>query len=99
MYSHKFYIKIIICIGFMFSCGGKDVETEASPDIKIKDNDFSEDLNIERNLPEIIDDLRMDIKKLKINPTLMAQGAEPIGTFPKGKKKTEPEPEPETESV
>ena len=46
-------------------------------------------------------DLPMDIKKLKINPTLMAQGAEPIGTFPKGKKKTEPgpEPEPETESV
>jgi len=44
-------------------------------------------------------DLPMDIKKLKINPTLMAQGAEPIGTFPKGKKKTELEPEPESESV
>jgi len=43
-------------------------------------------------------DLPMDIKKLKINPALMAQ-TEPIGTFPKGKKKTEPEPEPETESV
>ena len=43
-------------------------------------------------------DLPMDIKKLKINPALMAQ-TEPIGTFPKGKKKTEPEPEPESEPV
>jgi hypothetical protein len=45
-------------------------------------------------------DLPMEIKKLKINPSLMAVG-EPIGTFPKGKKKTETETEtePETESV
>jgi len=64
MYNHKFYLKIIICIGFTFSCGSKDANTEASPDINIEDNDFSEDLNMARNLPEIIEDLRMDIKKL-----------------------------------
>jgi hypothetical protein len=54
----------------MFSCGNKDVETEASPDVDIErvsgDNStFSENLNVERNMPEIIEDLRRDIKNLK----------------------------------
>ena len=57
----------------MFSCFGKDSDTAASPDTNAEDgvkkknvvaNDFSEDLNVMRNMPEIIEDLRMDIKKL-----------------------------------
>ena len=52
----------------MFSCFGKDPDTIVSPDINAEDNvvdyGFSEDLNVERNLPDIIRNLRMDIKKL-----------------------------------
>ena len=58
----------------MFSCSQKNPGTAVSPDANAKDsikkknvldNDFSEDLNIELNMPEIIEDLRMDIKNLK----------------------------------
>ena len=57
----------------MFSCFQRPPGTAVSPDANaedrikknnILDNDFSEDLNVERNMPEIIEDLRMDIKKL-----------------------------------
>ena len=70
MLNTKLYIIIIICTIFMFSCFGKDPDTAVSPDInaedgvKVVDNDSSEDLNVMRNMPEIIEDLRMDIKKL-----------------------------------
>ena len=58
----------------MFSCSQKNPDTAVSPDANaedsikknnVLDNNFSEDLNIELNMPEIIKDLRMDIKKLK----------------------------------
>ena len=58
----------------MFSCFGKDPDATVSPDTNaedsvkkknVVDNDFSEDLNVMQNLPEIIEDLRMDIKKLQ----------------------------------
>ena len=42
----------------MFSCFGKDPDTAVSPDANTEDNDFSEDLNVERNLPDIIRNLR-----------------------------------------
>ena len=73
MHKTRFYI-IIICTAFMFSCSQKNPGTAVSPDANaedrikknnILDNDFSEDLNIELNMPEIIEDLRMDIKNLK----------------------------------
>ena len=73
MHKTRFYI-IIICAAFMFSCFHKNPDTAVSPDANAKDsikkknvldNDFSEDLNIELNMPEIIEDLRMDIKNLK----------------------------------
>ena len=63
----------------MFSCFGKDPDTAVSPDTNaedsvkkknVVDNDFSEDLNVMRNMPEIIEDLRMDIKKLMLNWTI-----------------------------
>ena len=64
MHNTGLYIIIIICTIFMFSCFGKDPDTAVSPDTNAEDNDFSEDLNVMRNMPEIIEDLRMDIKKL-----------------------------------
>ena len=74
MHNTKFYLTIIICVLLIFSCGGKDDETEASPDVNIESNmkkgngdssTFSEDSNIERNMPEIVEDLRRDIKNLR----------------------------------
>ena len=64
MHNTRLYIIIIICTIFMSSCFHKDPDTAASPDTNAEDNDFSEDLNVMRNMPEIIEDLRMDIKKL-----------------------------------
>ena len=64
MYNTRLHIIIIICTILMFSCFGKGPDTEVSPDNDTEDNDFSEDLNVMRNMPEIIEDLRMDIKKL-----------------------------------
>ena len=75
MQNANFYLKVIFCGIILFSCGGKKSTAEVSPDAD--DNEmqessfggneyvFSEDSNVERNMPEIIEDLRMDIKKLK----------------------------------
>jgi len=55
----------------MFSCGGKDAGNEASPDVNLDDKingsnyDLSQNSVVEKNMPEIIEDLRMDIKNLK----------------------------------
>jgi hypothetical protein len=54
----------------MFSCGRKDAEIEASPDVQVEkenvdDSTFSEDLNVGRNISEIVEDLRRDIKNLQ----------------------------------
>ena len=70
MHNTKLLLITIVYTLFMFSCGGKDDETEASPDVDVErvsgDNStFSENLNVERNMPEIIEDLRRDIKNLK----------------------------------
>ena len=50
----------------MFSCFGKKPDTAVSPETNTEDNNYSEDLNVMRNMPEIIEDLRMDIKKLNV---------------------------------
>ena len=59
----------------MFSCGGKKDQIETSPDINNSPDlnngenennyDLSQDSAVEKNMPEIIEDLRMDIKKMK----------------------------------
>ena len=75
MNNIKLYIKIFFCTLFMFSCGGNNNQIETSPDIINSPNlnnseqgnnyDLSQNSAIEKNMPEIIEDLRMDIKKLK----------------------------------
>ena len=75
MNNIKLYIIIIFCTLFMFSCGGKKDQIETSPDINNSPDlnngengnnyDLSQDSAVEKNMPEIIEDLRMDIKKLK----------------------------------
>ena len=75
MHNTKFYLKIIFCGIILFSCGGKKSTTEVSPDTNkntgvesnLGGNEFANPngLSIERNMQEIIEDLRMDIKKLK----------------------------------
>ena len=74
MNNIKLYQKIIICTLFMFSCGGKNADNEISPDVILEDSsngknegdyDLSQESVVEKNMPEIIKDLRMDIKKLK----------------------------------
>ena len=54
MNNFKFYLKTVVCALFLFACGGKDAETEASPDISmeenpvnINDSDFSDDSKTE----------------------------------------------------
>ena len=65
------YLISIICTLFMYSCGGKDAENTASPDVNLNESsngsnyNLTQDSVVEKNLPEIIEDLRMDIKKLK----------------------------------
>ena len=59
----------------MFSCGGKNDQIETSPDINnspdlhngenVNNYDLLQDSAVEKNMPEIIEDLRMDIKKMK----------------------------------
>jgi hypothetical protein len=59
----------------MFSCGGKNDQIETSPDINNSPDlnngengnnyGLSQDSAVEKNMPEIIEDLRMDIKKMK----------------------------------
>ena len=75
MNNIKLYIIIIFCTLFMFSCGGKNDQIETSPDINNSPNlnngengnnyDLSQDSAVEKNMPDIIEDLRMDIKKMK----------------------------------
>ena len=69
MNNIKLYIIIIFCTLFMFSCGGKNDQIETSPDINNGENgnnyDLFQDSAVEKNMPEIIEDLRMDIKKMK----------------------------------
>ena len=69
MNNIKLYIIIIFCTLFMFSCGGKNDQIETSPDLNNGENgnnyDLLQDSAVEKNMPEIIEDLRMDIKKMK----------------------------------
>ena len=69
MNNIKLYIIIIFCTLFMFSCGGKNDQIETSPDLNNGVNEtnynLSQDSAVEKNMPEIIEDLRMDIKKMK----------------------------------
>ena len=71
MNNTKLYLISIICTLFMYSCGGKDAENTASPDVNLNESsngsnyNLTQDSVVEKNLPEIIEDLRMDIKKLK----------------------------------
>ena len=71
MNNIKLYLISIICTLFMYSCGGKDAENTASPDVNLNESsngsnyNLTQDSGVEKNMPEIIEDLRMDIKKLK----------------------------------
>ena len=71
MNNIKLYLISIICTLFMYSCGGKDSENTASPDVNLNESsngsnyNLTQDSVVEKNLPEIIEDLRMDIKKLR----------------------------------
>ena len=75
MNNIKLYIIIIFCTLFMFSCGGKNDQIETSPDINNSPDlnngengnnyDLFQDSAIEKNMTEIIEDLRRDIKKMK----------------------------------
>ena len=75
MNNIKLYIIIIFCTLFMFSCGGNNNQIEPSPYIdnspKLNNGenennyDLLQDSAVEKNMPEIIEDLRMDIKKMK----------------------------------
>ena len=71
MNNIKLYLISIICKLFMYSCGGKDAENTASPDVNLNESsngsnyNLTQDSVVEKNLPEIIEDLRMDIKKLR----------------------------------
>lgn len=76
MNNIKLYIIIIFCTLFMFSCGGKNDQIETSPDINNSPNlnngkngealdALLQATTVEKNIPEIIEDLRMDIKKMK----------------------------------
>ena len=71
MNNTKLYLISIICTLFMYSCGGKDAENTASPDVNLNEisngsnYNLTQDSVVEKNLPEIIEDLRMDIKKLQ----------------------------------
>ena len=71
MNNIKLYLISIICTLFIYSCGGKDAENTASPDVNLNERsngsnyNLTQDAVLEKNLPEIIEDLRMDIKKLR----------------------------------
>ena len=71
MNNTKLYLISIICTLFMYSCGGKDAENTVSPDVNLNESsngsnyNLTQDSVVEKNMPEIIEDLRMDIKKLK----------------------------------
>ena len=75
MQNANFYLKIIFCGIILFSCGGKKSTFEASPDtaknectesnIGGNESTIPGDSNVNRNMQKIIEDLKMDIKKLK----------------------------------
>ena len=71
MNNIKLYLISIICTLFMYSCGGKDAENTASPDVNLNESsngsnyNLTQDSILAKNMPEIIENLRMDIKKLK----------------------------------
>ena len=71
MNNIKLYLISIICTLFMYSCCGKGAENTASPDVNLNESsngsnyNLTQDSVLEKNLPEIIEDLRMDIKKLR----------------------------------
>ena len=69
MNNIKLYIIIFFFALSVFSCGGKKDQIETSPDINIgvEENNYnlSQNSAVEKNMPEIIEDLRMDIKKMK----------------------------------
>ena len=71
MNNIKLYLISIICTLFMYSCGGKDAENIASPEANLNESsngsnyNLTQDSVVEKNMPEIIEDLRMDIKKLR----------------------------------
>jgi PBP1b-binding outer membrane lipoprotein LpoB len=71
----KIYIKIILCNLIVFSCGAKEVYSdEPSPEtntnnnfeaLKQPQNNQNIDPDLNSNMPKIIEDLRMDIKKME----------------------------------
>ena len=71
----KAYIKIILCNFLLFSCGAQNVtENEPYPDLNLNENyqsinqpisDQPDNSGLESNMQEIIEDLRMDIKKME----------------------------------
>lgn len=71
----KLYLKIILCNLIIFSCGTKEsYSDELSPDSNSRNNNTSinqptydqpQSINLEPNIAEIIEDLRMDIKKIE----------------------------------
>ena len=70
MHNTKFFSIVFVCALFVFSCGGKNDEIEATPDVNVEkenveDSAFSEESKVERNIPGIVEDLRRDIKNLK----------------------------------
>jgi len=69
MNNIKLYIIIFFFALSVFSCGGKKDQIETSPDINfgVEENNYnlSQNSAVEKNMPEIIEDLRMDIKKMK----------------------------------
>ena len=75
MNNNKIYIIITFCTLFLCSCGGNNNQIETSPDINNSPDlnngengnnyDLSQDSAVEKNMPEIIEDLRMDLKKMK----------------------------------
>lgn len=71
MNNIKLYLISIICTLFMYSCGGKDAENTVSPDVNLNESsngsnyNLTQDSILAKNMPEIIENLRMDIKKLK----------------------------------
>ena len=70
MHNTNYYLKMIFCGIILFSCGGNKSTIEASPDTGKKEgvennSNIPGDSDVDRNMSEIIEDLKMDIKKLK----------------------------------
>ena len=68
MQNNNNFLYIILCGFLLFSCGGSKSDKEATPDADNKqlNADIEKDeLSVERNIQEIIENLTMDMKKLK----------------------------------